>query len=117
MNQLPVVGGTAAVVVIVIVGLFRWLVQNDLSLLRQQVTEQSARIAHLEVLYDEQRTDKHRAITDLASTLIALQLVRRLAQECTCKVLAPLEEIIDKLVDEVRSRRNPPRYIPEEETL
>ena len=86
--------------------------------LREDVERLEDHVANLERQYDEARGQKHKALNDVAKTVMALDLVQRLAAECTCGVLAPLEEIIERLVldlQTVPSRRHddPP---PTEET-
>lgn len=55
-----------------------------------------------------QRSLKHKATGDLAKAVIALDLVRRLADECVCErqPLAPLRDIITRLFDEMEMEAN-----------
>lgn len=101
MNELPIIGGTVTVLLGAIVGLFRWLVQNDLVLLRDQVDKQSARIASLEVLYDEQRREKHRLANDLAKAQILLGVIVDLAEKCTCGALEIVDDLLRRAVPDV----------------
>jgi outer membrane murein-binding lipoprotein Lpp len=59
----------------------------------------TAKVDRLEVLYDEQRSEKHRAQNELAKTRLALDIVRRLQAECTCGALKPLGDILANLAD------------------
>lgn len=67
----------------------------------------NTKVDRLEVLYDEQRSMKHKAFNDVAKTVMALDLVQRLAQECSCKVLSPLDEIIARLVADLETYTPP----------
>lgn len=103
MSWLPTVGGVAGVILFVvgsIVGLFRWLVQNDISILREQLAEQSQRVAQLEVLYDEQRHEKHMYINKYARSQILLGVIKTLADQCSCGALENVGELIDRALAE-----------------
>ena len=90
--------------------------EHEVQALRHELAEQARRHAEdmgrvnakMQLLEEEnvrQRSMKHKVTGDLAKTVIALELVRRLAEECTCKVLSPLEEIINKLLDDLETFR------------
>lgn len=96
MTEIPLIGGTAAVVGGIIVGLFRWLLQHEIQLLREQVGSQAQRITQLEVLYDEQRAEKHRLNNELGQAQMLLGVVIDLAKKCTCGALDIVRELIDR---------------------
>jgi uncharacterized protein (DUF3084 family) len=77
--------------------------KSELESLREQIHELRTHVHTIEQLYDEQRSDKHKARNDTARALTALELVRRLARECTCGALTPLTEIIDRILDEMET--------------
>lgn len=93
--------------------------QQEVVELRRSLNDQAARHARdiaevnlkMKALEDEnmrQRSAKHKVTGDLAKTVIALDLVKNLAQRCTCGALHPLREIIDRLLDELDTLRHPP---------
>src|SRR5437899_11444442 len=88
----PTAAGVTTVIVVVAYRLIidRSAVKSELKNLTGQVKTLSDKVNHLEVLYDEQRGLKHQAFNDVARALTALELVRRLARDFTCEVLAPL---------------------------
>lgn len=124
------IGGGVAL--LAIVGLIRWfftdrsataILHTEISELRKALADQSARHAreiaeldakvnHITDQYDEQRSMKHKALNDVAKTVMALDLVQRLATECTCGVLAPLSEIVDRLVADLATYRQPEGFQP-----
>lgn len=69
----------------------------------RQIRDLTTRVNSLEEKYDEERGLKHKAYNDVARTTMALDLVRTLARECTCNVLGPLPEIIDRVMDELET--------------
>jgi hypothetical protein len=98
--------GAIFVAVLAFVRIFLW----------REITELNARVAKLEAQYDQERRDKHQARNDLAKAVMALELVRRLAAECTCGVLSPLSEIIDRLAAELSTLSRSRRHTDPEET-
>jgi hypothetical protein len=74
--------------------------------LGEEVSSLTDKVDNLEALYDQERGAKHKAYNDVARTVMALGLVQRLAQGCSCHVLDPLTEIIDRLVLELESPAN-----------
>lgn len=115
-------GGGAAVVAL---GIFRLFfgdrtvdstLQAEIAGLRKSLADQSTRHqeeigalrerqAVLEERYDEQRTLKHAVSGDLAKAVMALEVVRRLSRNCTCKALVSVEEIVDQLLNELSTIR------------
>jgi hypothetical protein len=79
--------------------------KSELESLREQIKDLRSHVHTIETLYDEQRGAKHQAFNDVARALTALELVRRLARECTCGALTPLIEIIDRILDEMETVR------------
>jgi hypothetical protein len=79
--------------------------KSQIGTLQDEVTELRAHVLRIEKLYDEQRGAKHQAFNDVARALTALELVRRLARDCTCGALTPLTEIIDRILDEMETVR------------
>ena len=119
MNLPETAVGVLALAVVVGYWLLRdrsaFLTQHEeISSLRKALIAQSERHAvdvaslnaKLDVItrqYDDQRAAKHKANNDVAKTVMALDLVQRLARECSCGVLDPLTEIVDRLVAELSS--------------
>lgn len=79
----------------------RIFLMRQISDLRSDVDRLNRHVHEIEVRYDEERGQKHKARNDVARALMALELVHRLAQQCSCGVLAPLQEIIDRLFTEL----------------
>lgn len=69
----------------------------------RQIRDLTVRVDSLEDKYDLERGLKHKAYNDVARTKMALDLVRRLAEECSCGVLSPLDEVIGRLMDELET--------------
>lgn len=92
--------GLLAGAFIAFIRIFLWRQITDL---RADVNRLVGQIAELEEKYDEERGQKHKAFNDVARTVMALELVRRLAKECTCGVLAPVGEIIERLFTELET--------------
>lgn len=101
MTEIPIAGGTAVVVAGIIVGLFRFLLQNEIQLLRSQHEAMAERVAQLEVLYDEQRTEKHAVINKYAQAQILLGVIVDLAEKCTCGALDIVEDLLRRAVPSV----------------
>lgn len=107
--DLPAAPTWAGVILVAVVILYRLVIdrfafrslQQQVSDLETQLVAVNDKVAELEERYDEQRGLKHKALNDVAKTVMALDLVQRLAQECTCHVLDPLTEIIARLVSEL----------------
>ena len=79
--------------------------QHQIETLERELAAQGVHLAQVEGLYDEQRGLKHQAFNDVARALTALELVKRLATECTCGVLTPLASIIERILDEMETVR------------
>lgn len=88
--------GAVGAVAVALIGFIRF------SLVRQ-IRDLTIRVNGLEAKYDLERKDKHKAYNDVARTTMALDLIRRLASECDCGVLSPVEEIIDRLFAELET--------------
>lgn len=104
--MLPETGGQAAGAIAIglaLIAFVRFFLWRQIQDLRTDVHDLQAHIADLEERYDEQRGAKHKALNDVAKTVMALDLVQRLSEECTCNVLAPLQEIISRLVAELKT--------------
>lgn len=69
----------------------------------RQIRDLTKRVDSLEEKYDHERGLKHKAYNDVARTVMALDLVQRLAAECKCGVLSPLEQVIARLVLELET--------------
>lgn len=83
------------------IAFIRFFLWRQIQDLREDVETLQAHVDRLEVRYDEERGAKHKALNDVAKTTMALDLVQRLAEQCTCNALAPLHEIIERLVAEL----------------
>jgi hypothetical protein len=101
----PTLGGVALGFIVVAYKLLsdRRAVMSEIGTLRSQVKTLDGKVTEVERLYDEERGLKHKAFNDVARTVMALDLVQRLARECTCNVLSPLSEIIDRLLNELET--------------
>lgn len=71
--------------------------------LRSEVDELRRHVEDLDKKYQDERSMKHKSRNDVARAVMALELVRRLANDCTCGALAPLGEIIDRLFAELET--------------
>jgi hypothetical protein len=102
------VGGYAAVGggVIAVLGFVRLFIWQQISDLRTDVDHLEAKLSELEHLYDQERGLKHKAFNDVARASMALEMVRRLAAQCTCGVLEPLVEIVNRMTVEFESMRH-----------
>ena len=69
----------------------------------RQIRDLTVRVDDLEEKYDLERSLKHKAYNDVARTVMALDLVQRLAEECQCGVLSPLELVIGRLIEELET--------------
>ena len=101
-GYVAVYGGLA----LAVMAFIRIFLMRQITDLRNDVARLEAHVSNLEAKYDQERKDKHRARNDVARAVMALDLVRRLAEQCTCGVLAPLTEIIDGMFDEFESLRH-----------
>lgn len=70
---------------------------------QRAVADLNTKLDGITARYDLERSDKHKARNDVARAVTALDLVRRLAETCTCGALAPLIEIVDRMVEEFES--------------
>lgn len=98
------VGGTIGIVgglSLAVMAFIRIFLMRQITDLRDDVDRLEKHLENLEVKYNEERGLKHKARNDVARTVMALELVRRLAAECTCGVLAPVIEIIDRMFAEI----------------
>jgi hypothetical protein len=97
-------------VVLALIAFMKFFLWNQIKDLRRDVTRLRDDMARIEAKYDEERGRKHKAFNDVARATMALELVRRLAESCTCGVLDPLTEIIERLFAEMetigRARRH-----------
>lgn len=91
--MLPETAGEAGAVAAILLALIAFI---RLFLVRQ-IRDLTERVNKLEEKYDLERATKHKAFNDVARSVMALDLVRRLAEQCTCGVLDPLTEIIDRM--------------------
>lgn len=82
------------------IGFIRFFLWRQIKDLREDVIHLHDKIEELEKKYDGERSLKHKAFNDVARAVMALELVQRLAAACTCRVLAPLEEILKQLAEE-----------------
>jgi hypothetical protein len=103
-GQWAVGGGVA---LMALVSLIRWLLgdNSQVSLLRDEVADLRERQAVMETEIREQRSLKHGLSGDLAKAVMALEVVRRLAQNCSCGALDSIEEIVDQLLNELSAIR------------
>ena len=117
LPEAPTALGVVALVVVIgylLLNGYSRTLRSEITDLRDALDRQSkqhrADMAHvnkkIEELEEEnvrQRSMKHKVSGDLAKTVIALALVQRLARECTCNVLSPLKDIIERLLDELET--------------
>lgn len=103
-GQWAIGGGLGAVALIAFI---RWMLSDNsqVLLLRSEVNELRERQASLESEINEQRTLKHAISGDMARAVMALEVVRRMAQNCTCNALEPVEQIVDQLLNELSTIR------------
>lgn len=101
------VSGAVGVALVVLYRIItdRSAVNSELEVLKRQISELSQHVARLEALYDEQRGLKHQAFNDVARALTALELVRGMAEECTCGALGNLPPIIERVLVEMETSR------------
>ena len=95
--------GALALAFIAFIRFFLWRQITDL---RADVLSLNDKIDAIEAKYDEERGLKHKAYNDVSRTVMALELVQRLAVECKCGVLSPLEQVVAKLVSELETLRH-----------
>lgn len=107
-GTIGIVGGLS----LAVMAFIRIFLMRQITDLRNDVNRLTSQMAELEVKYDVARGDKHKAFNDVARTVMALDLVQRLSRECSCGVLAPLQEIIDRLVLELETMKHPPAPEP-----
>lgn len=91
MTEGALVGGAAALVLLI--GLARYLLLDKSAVgeLRRDLTDLRLKVDRLEHELNEQRGLKHKALSDLAVARGVLHMVKQLAQECTCGALHPIE--------------------------
>ena len=95
--------GSVGVVILALIAFIRFFLVRQIRDLRKDVTDLNDKVDDLEAKYDEERGLKHKAYNDVARTVMALDLVQRLAEECKCGVLSPLEQVIGRLVTELET--------------
>lgn len=98
--------GLIGALALAVMAFIRIFLMRQITDLRSDVDRLTRQMADLERLYDEERGLKHKAYNDVARTVMALDLVQRLAKECTCGVLAPLEEVVSRLVAELETMKH-----------
>ena len=86
-----------------VMAFIRIFLMRQITDLRSDVDRLTRQMSDLEHKYNAERGEKHKAKNDIAKAVMALELVNRLAKECTCGVLAPLGEIIDRLFEELET--------------
>lgn len=105
MSQLPAVGGYTVGGLVVIAGVIRFLfgdnkafqvLKDEIQMLREGQQENASKLAAVEALYNENRTDKHMYINKYARSQVLLGVVKRLADQCTCGALDNVAELIDR---------------------
>lgn len=94
--------GGLSLAFIAFIRLFLWQQIKDL---RSDVAALQKHVGDLEERYDQQRSLKHQALQDVTKTVMALELVRRLAAQCSCGVLTPVVEIIERMMNELTPYR------------
>lgn len=101
----PTAGGVGVVLVVVLYRLIvdRNAFHSQIEDLQKEVGDLRTHVDNLDQKYQEERSLKHKSRNDVARSVMALELVRRLAKDCTCGVLAPLTEIIDRLFSELET--------------
>jgi hypothetical protein len=90
-------------VVLALIAFVKFFLWNQIKDLRRDVARLRDDVVRIEGKYDEERGRKHKAFNDVARATMALELVRRLAETCTCGVLDPLTEIIERLFAEMET--------------
>lgn len=98
-HYLGMVGGLA----LAFIAFIRIFLMRQITDLRSDVDRLTAQMSSLRKQYDESRAEKHKARNDVARTVMALELVQRLAKECKCGVLSPVQEIVDRMMDELET--------------
>ena len=96
----------ASAIALAFIAFIRLFLMRQISDLRDDVADLREQITEIERKYDQERGDKHKARNDVARSVMALELVRRLAKQCTCGVLEPVIEIIDRLFAEFETLAN-----------
>lgn len=92
--------GIIGALALAVMAFIRIFLMRQITDLRDDVDRLTTQMAALEAKYDEERGLKHKAYNDVARAAMALDLVRRLAAQCTCGVLEPLIEIVDRMASE-----------------
>lgn len=102
VGNIGLIGGLT----LAVMAFIRIFLMRQITDLRQDVDMLRTKLSRIEALYDEQRSMKHKAYNDVARAVMALDLVRRLAVECQCGVLSPLQQVIDRLLEELETTPN-----------
>ena len=95
--------GAVGAIVLALIAFIRFFLVRQIRDLRKDVETLRDDLDSLNEKYDEERGLKHKAYNDVARTVMALDLVQRLAEECKCGVLSPLEQVIGRLVTELET--------------
>lgn len=95
--------GAVGGIILALIAFIRFFLVRQIRDLRKDVADLRDDLNDLETKYDEERGLKHKAYNDVARTTMALDLVQRLARECECGVLSPLQEVIGRLVTELET--------------
>lgn len=103
------IGGTIVGVLVVLSGLVRFFFSDskafdvltaEVQMLREQQTIHATKIAAVETLYDQQRTEKHQYVNKYTRSLLLLGVIKTLAEQCACGVLENVRELIDRALEE-----------------
>lgn len=99
MEQLPIIGGTALGTAGLVIALVRWLVFTEIKVLRDQQADLLKQVGKLEILYDEQRREKHRLANELTKAQVLLGVIIDLAEQCTCGALDLVKDLMSRALD------------------
>jgi hypothetical protein len=103
VESLPVIGGAAGIVAVLValIGLARFLLgdNREVTQLRADLGSLNEKVSKLEVLYDEQRTEKHALRNELTKLQMLLGIIVDLADRCTCGALALVDDLMKKSAD------------------
>jgi hypothetical protein len=100
----------AGVIVLAVVALARTLLldrsafnqqEGEIRQLRSDVANLSAKVEAITGLYEEQRSQKHKALNDIAKCVMALHLIYELSKDCTCNALAKVDSIVVSLLTDL----------------
>lgn len=71
----------------------------EIVVLRADITTLKSQVAHIEGMYDEQRTLKHKALNDLTKATLIIKIVEDLYAKCECGVLDPIIDVLRNITD------------------